>query len=199
MAYGINDLKVAHSLVFGGTHPFSLGYGVRGTGAVSTAILTLGAAAIGNAFRTRFQPAHSPQASHVTTTLRQAGSAGFQGVSPLAWVGTSPGGQPLPNNVCMCISLRTSTSGPSGRGRCYMGAKSYGDLNSGDSNTFGTSHVSGLLTAWQGFVSDLAAIPSASGGPYQLCVDSRKLAIYSVVNSISIDPFVDTQRRRVRD
>lgn len=115
-----------------------------------------------------------------TTGLPAAGTAGSTGN--------------MPNNVTIAISLRTGHAGRSHRGRIYHVGMYAGQLDSTAQQL-----SSGALAAFQTNYTALMNQLSACGGGTlcQLAVASWKLLSAFPVTGIQIDPYLDSQRRRL--
>lgn len=107
------------------------------------------------------------------------------------------GGAALPNNVSLCVSLRTGNAGRSARGRLYWQALMEPDVAE---NTVGTSAVVGITNA----VSTLRSNILALGYAWIICsfiangVPRPGGPVYFPVTSILVvDPVVDSMRRRL--
>lgn len=119
--------------------------------------------------------------------------------STAAGVTGSETGEPLPWQIAVCYSLRTALKGRSYHGRIYLPGVC---VDAVDTDTLNASSI----TAHTTIATQLLAVfgPSGSNGDWRLAVISRFLnhvervtPVATEVTSISIDPIVRTQRRRV--
>lgn len=104
------------------------------------------------------------------------------------------GGQNNPPQTSMVISLRTSGSGGSRRGRLYWPATG---ATIGASNLrFDPAQASAFLTAVKTFLSGVGTAISATSAGAELVVWSRTLASTQDVNRMLVGDVPDVQRRR---
>lgn len=99
------------------------------------------------------------------------------------------GGGGLLPAVAACVSFRTITRGPKGRGRIYLGPCGEADVGDG---LVSTSIRLDTVDAWVEFNENLAATSSAAS----LGVASYTHATVDGVTSISMRPAAATMRRR---
>lgn len=103
--------------------------------------------------------------------------------------GGAGSGELIPQ-ACALVSLHTSTRGPRGRGRVYVGPLLEGDQADGLLNG---SRATTMLNGWGEFIANLA-----SGTPsLELVVASYVHATAATVTSVRIDTVIATQRRRL--
>lgn len=105
------------------------------------------------------------------------------------------GGGVMPNEVALCMSLRSGLTGRSTRGRVYVpGIPS--TVVTG--NVINSTFTSAMLTAWN------ALIPLATSAGFPWCVLSRETnntvrttgVLFEITSVILVDDIVDSQRRR---
>lgn len=131
------------------------------------------------------------------TDLGPAGVATYTHTPGSARVGTNAT-PTLPNNVTACISVRTNLRGRSFRGRIYHVGLTEG-MVAGD--TIATPTVQALEAAYGNIMQVLVG---GSSAVYDLGVLSyytnnqlRGTPVFSRATSVTCDPFVDSQRRRL--
>lgn len=116
----------------------------------------------------------------------------FPIIPPIAGAG---GAGVMPNEVALCMSLRTGLTGRSQRGRVFVpGLPTTAVVQ----NTVQTSFTTAMLTAWN------ALIPLATSAGFPWCVLSREAAgvvrptgeLFEITSVILVDDIVDSQRRR---
>jgi hypothetical protein len=103
----------------------------------------------------------------------------------------------LPGNVTLAISLRTANRGKSGRGRLYhIGLYEDGVIG----NTVQGSVVTGLQTGYDNFFTQISTLVGCVGVVVSFYHNHapRLQGLAQVINSITVDATVDTQRRRVK-
>jgi hypothetical protein len=112
-----------------------------------------------------------------------------------------PGGRtaltPCSLHTCMCVSLHTNHGGRSGRGRMYCSGLDTDAILTTDPNRFVQARVDFMKTGFTAMKNVSAGTLVTSD--HALSVNSRKDKTLYAVTQLSIDTFVDTQRRRVRD
>lgn len=99
-------------------------------------------------------------------------------------------GSALPEQLALCVSLRTAVGGRRGRGRIFLG----GPFTE-------TENVAGVpttafKTAAAAYAADIGSITAASAAEFTLSVWSRLSAQLNTVIAATIDPRWDVQRRR---
>jgi len=101
-------------------------------------------------------------------------------------------GTPLPAEVSVCISLRTASTGGSGRGRCYLPApatgalSSTGGLEAGHADDFCEAFQLGIMA-----LNDVTSFTTSTVGVY-----SRKNNAVAAVTAVRVGSVFDAQRRR---
>lgn len=103
----------------------------------------------------------------------------------------------LPNQVAMCVTLRTNTAGRTGRGRMYLGGLSGSVLT--NTGRFDKGACASMAAEFATFAVDLrtpGASGPAGGHRFDLCVASPKASALRVVTGIAIGDVPDVQRRR---
>lgn len=110
-------------------------------------------------------------------------------------VGTVANVQELPLNVTACVSFGTALRGRSYRGRLYQTALTVASVVE---NVLSTNYRSALIVAYQ------ALIDTLNVGTYSLAVVSkysnkapRTTGVATPIINVSVDPNVDSQRRRL--
>lgn len=159
---------------------------------------------------------HFSQASGGVTELRDALDASWQDDQAVVMLsdfeptsydilpldGTTPAASfPFPSGVTFCdgsgdvvpeaaavMSFRTSQRGPRGRGRCFVGPCSEGNINNGQ--VTGSALIS-MPDAWNAFQSALNDLDVS------LVVASYVHEDANVVTSLTLDHALGTQRRRL--
>jgi len=133
----------------------------------------------------------------ILTDLSADAAPSIEYTTGLPAVGTNAGAQ-MPNNVTLCISLRTALRGRSYRGRIYhLGLRE--DIVTG--NTVSAATAADHLDRYD----DLMNLTSGSGEPaHKICVLSywangtlRSTPVATIVTSMSVNAQVDTMRRRM--
>jgi hypothetical protein len=133
--------------------------------------------------------------------LRAANQAEFIGTGA-AVVGTAAG-FPLPNEVALCVTLRTALAGRSFRGRVYLGG--FGVVSSDAAGQIATGLNSVAALFMTGVISDLLASsitmavlsrprPAGPGG----VPPAYAGALTPIVSAVTRDTLWDSQRRRKR-
>lgn len=102
--------------------------------------------------------------------------------------GVGQGGNSLPLQTSMCLSLRTDVPGRSGRGRMYLPA--HGSTLT--VHQFPTADVENVVTAAQAFFEDI----DGDGVAGTVIVASETLDMGNAVNAVEVDSRPDIQRRR---
>ena len=117
----------------------------------------------------------------------------FSGTLPLS--GNGDQGSPLPNNVTIAIKWSTGLRGRSYRGRTYHPALYE---NMVDANTMHSVSAAQIVAAYYALIGAVAA------ETFDLCVYSRfsgnverTYGVPTVITNASMDPTVDSQRRRL--
>lgn len=132
----------------------------------------------------------------VATDMGDINGAQFTYAPDTTTVGTGSGSA-MPNEVSVCLSLRTASRGRSARGRFYVAGVPNNIM--ADANNINSTYANFLVAALQTYVNDVAAggeavvivsyisegIPRV-GGPVYFPVESVTL----------VDTVVDSQRRR---
>lgn len=106
-------------------------------------------------------------------------------------------GVAMPNEVSLCISLRSASRGRSARGRWFLAGLPRDGM--GDDNQVSPGYASSLVTAMQGLINQISTAGKAvvivsyrhdnvvrPGGP----------VFFPVVSASIVDQVVDSQRRR---
>jgi hypothetical protein len=110
----------------------------------------------------------------------------------------SVGGQgatPHPFQISACLSLRTATPGPSGRGRMFWPAT--GALIDSTTLRLTTATLSSFVGGAKTYLTAIdSAIDTVFPTGSTLCVWSRKNASLSAVNLVEAGDVLDVQRRR---
>lgn len=109
-------------------------------------------------------------------------------------------GTPLPSSIAMCVSLRTSLGGRWRRGRMYLSGLTSAHLENTNQNLFTAAAINDRVEAVQTLIGDL----STAGTP--MVIVSRRLnkaprttaLVTEVINALSTDTTVDSQRGRTR-
>ena len=101
-------------------------------------------------------------------------------------------GSALPPEVSPCLSLRTSNSGPSGRGRCYLPPTIVGALTA--TGQLNVDHATTLAEGWRDGIDSLNADIAFTTS--QVVVYSRKLHAATAVQAVRCGTTFDAQRRR---
>ena len=94
-----------------------------------------------------------------------------------------------PLNCAAVISWGTQVVGGSRRGRTYLGPLEAGGVSS-DGRTIASAMRTAILSA-------ATAMAGTTTGGIQFGIWSRKLQTFTAVNSITVNPLVGTQRRRL--
>jgi len=106
--------------------------------------------------------------------------------------GTDPGSA-LPPNASMCVTLRTALNSGRGRGRVYTPPQVEAVVDD-----FGTILLGRRTDAIDKFGELITAL-AALGGGTALAVASRMDLVSRPVTNVTVDPVIDTQRRRLRN
>jgi len=111
------------------------------------------------------------------------------------------GGDPLPANMALCVSLRTASRGPGARGRVYTGPHIESDNDS--SGNPSAALVSTLALQWTAHLAALVGtgVSLVVVSAWEVVNDvlvPRATPVARDVTSISVDSRWDTQRRRLR-
>jgi len=107
----------------------------------------------------------------------------------LATAGSSAAA-PLPPQNAICLSWHTGRAGRSYRGRTYLPGIGEDKVDGGG------IIVASFVTSLVGAAYDFLAAQNTDNIP--LVVFSRTLASKELVNAVSVDNIIDTQRRRLR-
>lgn len=120
------------------------------------------------------------------------------GVAPKSLTGGNTGVTTIfPANCAFLAHKRTGLAGRGGRGRMYIPG-----VGEGQADNTGTV-VSGTVTAWNGGLAAFLADFVASTDFEYLCLFHDSLGAYALLDpeplsSITLDPVIATQRRRLR-
>jgi hypothetical protein len=165
--------------------------GVRGTAAgqeLAAANAVKAAWETGGASLSGLHNSQYHVSQYVSTDLTTA-TSGQATVSSTA-VGTTTGDIST-MGACALIKLQGGTRSRTANGRMFWGPLSEGDVMT-DGRTIGSANRTQFQTAVNTFLSSL------STASFPLVVISRKLSTAHLVASATVDPFVATQRRRIR-
>lgn len=116
-----------------------------------------------------------------------------------AWIAEAPiellgtGAESNPLQTCMVVSLRTSLSGRSHRGRMYLPARGQVITPTGQISETDTT---GLASEWAAILGQVNGIALPGGGNPSVSVVSQTLTNSTVVTSVIVDSVPDIQRRR---
>lgn len=131
----------------------------------------------------------------VTTDMGEQNGEQFTYAPDTTTTGTF-GGAPLPNEVSLCISLRTGVRGRSARGRYYQ--LCVGEEGRGSTNTVSTTYASASVAAGQALITalnDLAPLTivsyNANGGPRP-----GGPVYFEVIQAVLVDNVLDSMRSR---
>lgn len=130
------------------------------------------------------------------TDVSVASGAGIEYTDGLPVAGSDNTGT-MPNNVAVAVKLASGLTGRSFRGRSYYPGLSYTSLNS-DKQTITTTMQTALKTIFEGLLADLVAegmnlvVQSlfTGGAP-------RAAGVITDIGSVSVNPTLDSQRRRL--
>lgn len=129
------------------------------------------------------------------TDLTTQNSPGIEYTATLPIAGTGAG-NPLPNSVTMAVKFSTGFRGRSFRGRNYV-------CGLFTSSVLGNQVVPTALSAWQSAYAGLMAVQGEGFNPIWGVVSRftnkapRTAGIFTEITGVSIDPNVDSQRRRL--
>lgn len=133
------------------------------------------------------------------TSLVSETAPGIEFVTGLPIVGSNELGSTLPNNATACVTKRTEFRGRSFRGRIYQVGCSTGQLQTGDHNLWNSTFQTALVNAW-----GLMRVLSVATGDATMCVVSyysnhepRSTGLPTPITGFTVDPTVDSQRRRL--
>ena len=106
------------------------------------------------------------------------------------------GGAPLPNEVSLCISLRTGVRGRSARGRYYQ--LCVGEEGRGSTNTVSTTYAAACVAAGQALITALAGIAPLTIVSYRANNAPRPggPVYFEVTSAILVDNVLDSMRSR---
>lgn len=141
------------------------------------------------------------QSSEVTlnevygTDLSTATSPTYSNLEKSGMIGGVTSGGMLPTNSTIAVSFRTAGRGRSSRGRNYFVGLSESQVTG---NTVGSTTVAAIEAAYNALQPMLPA-------PWFWCVVSRRVnnapriegLVQFVTGALCVDPFVDSQRRRL--
>jgi hypothetical protein len=189
-----------------GVDAYNVMHGVVASGFVAnqTVTDTLDAALKTRVTSMGLQPLLATTTSMVSVNLRDLrtpNAAEFVGTTA-ALVGTGAG-NPLPNEVALCVTLRTALAGRSYRGRVYLGGFIVGE------NSATGQIVTALNTAAANTVFGWAAAMSTSAITMAILSRPRPAgplgvppayagALTPVISAVARDTLWDSQRRRKR-
>lgn len=105
------------------------------------------------------------------------------------------GAQALPNNCTLAISLRTTQTGRSHRGRLYHVGMTTLFMDATDSSRVGAAVLTQLMTDYNDLKTRIEA--SRVGHTLHWVIVSWKLIDSFAIDHIQIDPVIDSQRRRL--
>lgn len=105
------------------------------------------------------------------------------------------GNQALPNNVTLAISLRTTQTGRSHRGRLYHVGMTVPVLDPTDSSRVAAAHLAEYMTSYNALKTAIEG--SRTGMTLHWVIVSWKLVDSFAIDHIQIDPVIDSQRRRL--
>lgn len=106
-------------------------------------------------------------------------------------------GDPLPNNVSLAVSFRTSGRGRSSRGRNYVFGLAEAEVTG---NVVEAGYLSTIQTAYDSVQSDIAVDLGADWvvvSRYHNKAPRTTALVQQVTAAVIVDPFVDSQRRRL--
>ena len=131
--------------------------------------------------------------SRYVTRFIDPSTGGTTGVSEALVTRNGTGsGSPLPPEVSVCVSLKTTASGASGRGRCYLPPLIVGSLSS--TGGLDSGHAGDLADGWAAGLTALNADTTFTVS--EVCVYSRKLHSVAPVIACRVGTTFDAQRRR---
>lgn len=170
-------------------HHATLGNAVNVLHIQAAAVTSAAVAAAIDANVTANMWAQVSQSAVVTSVqvIRLDGSAGTYtlATSGAKWTGNGGVGDVIPNNAEV-ISLGTGLRGPAHRGRLYLPFVTEAAQANGSIVGAATTQ-----TAWNAFFTAM------TGGAWLLVVASYLHSSAAIVTSITVKPFVATQRRRL--
>lgn len=196
--------QVIHSfLTPGDPDPYAITYGVKITNPPVVALTENDLAEqLDNIFQTNLQAQISaPIGVAQTEIFWQQGAVGEPpavGTYAGGWGGGNAGATSiLPQNSAFLLHKRTNRAGRTGRGRLYLPGVPEGSVDNVGNVSPGT--VTGLNTALASWVADIL---NASDFEY-MCLfhdslGSAALVVPTPIASITCDPVIGTQRRRLR-
>jgi hypothetical protein len=142
------------------------------------------------AFWTGIKSIYSSSTKYVGCNVDLIGMSGTilthkeRAIAPQGGTSTS---QPLPTEVAVVVSLRSTLESRSGRGRMYLPAPSSGTLTDNGRMTISSQNT----------VADQAQVfLSALGSALVNVVASKTMAVHSIVTQLKVGDVFDAQRRR---
>lgn len=148
-------------------------------------------AAKGLAFWNDIKPAYAPQITYLGSRVQLVGTTGLieitaeRVIAPVAGTG---GGNQLPHEVSVVVSLKTSIASRRGRGRMYLPAPAYGSLT-----------TSGRLDfTIRDDIAQAAATYCATDAVNEMVavVASKTGSLLTPVTQVRVGDVFDSQRRR---
>ncbi len=194
------DVVQSFSLI-GDPEPMAVTYGVKLDAASLPASPGILAAELRNAFATAMQPFFHPDFRITNTTVRWQDSLAPNPPSIGVGVGTTSGtgapGTLLPQNSAFLVHKNTNQGGPRGRGRFYL--PSVYESQASNLGQVDTAAINGTNSSLAAFLSNVLALPSV----LSMVILHDSLGISApgaptIVQSLSVDPVIATQRRRLR-
>ena len=129
-----------------------------------------------------------------TLSARDMSSVGgYATVRNVNTAGSDPGSA-LPPNATVCVTLRTLLNTGRGRGRVYTPPQVEAVVD--DYGTILAGRRTDIITRFGNLKTDLDTLLNPNGG---LAVLSRADVIANEVVTFTVDPVIDTQRRRLRN
>ncbi len=198
----INYAAVIHSLKYtGDNEAMAITYGVGIDTATPPVDAAAAAGELGQFFATRLLPLLPPAVQLTSTEVKWQTVAPpadpVIGASTLGAAGGGNGGvNLLPQNCAWLIHKRTAFAGRRGRGRLYLPGPAEGEVdNLGQVGIATQNSWNGALSSWR---TDISGSASFLGmcilhGPGVSAVPAPYF-----VSSLSLDPVIATQRRRLR-
>lgn len=106
-------------------------------------------------------------------------------------------GDPLPNNCSLTVSFRTAGRGRSSRGRNYVIGLSEASVAG---NTVDSGYLASIRTAYANLETDVSgavAVQWVVVSRYHNKAPRTTALVQPVTSAIIVDPFIDSQRRRL--
>jgi hypothetical protein len=198
----LNYAHVIHSLrLVGDNEPMAATYGVSFTAGPTAASVAAATSSLHTAFGTLFDKFYDSDWSLVATEVKARSGAGINdfiiGLDGNVNIGSFGAYTQLPQNSSHLVHKRTSVAGRVGRGRMYLPAVP--EIQVGETGILTAVYVSSWNTELATWLADIAAISQLDG--MELLHNSpgagAALAPFPVT-SLTMDPVIATQRRRLR-